>query len=459
MNKPVLLLADDEPLFGKTTAKYLEARGFQVRYVVDGFGAKDALANGGVDLIIADLDMPGNRQLELIQACRSALPDIPFIVVTGRPSLPSAIEGIRLGVHDYFLKPLELEDLLHSIRRALPAKSEPVGGKQSFDEILGLSPAVSELKSLAMKVAKSNASVLIRGESGTGKELLARGIHNHSRRSQGPFVIVDCTSIPEALFESTLFGHVKGAFTGAISDRDGLVWLADRGTLFLDEVGELPMAIQSKLLRVLQFGTFLPVGQVEPKQVDVRIVAATHRDLRAEVSRGSFRLDLYYRLAVLEIISPPLRHRSEDIELIARHFLAWIAARDHRQNITISDQAIRALEEYPWPGNIRELANVIERCACLSSHDVIGVNQVLDALQKHSLPNQDPKLSQPADQEPTQGNDFKESLNQSHKQAIESLLMRHRGNVSQAAKEAKLTRQGLHKAMHRLGIRADQFRG
>ncbi|MFM8327148.1 MAG: sigma-54-dependent transcriptional regulator, partial [Pirellulaceae bacterium] len=278
MNKPVLLLADDEPLFGKTTAKYLEARGFQVRYVVDGFGAKDALANGGVDLIIADLDMPGNRQLELIQACRSALPDIPFIVVTGRPSLPSAIEGIRLGVHDYFLKPLELEDLLHSIRRALPAKSEPVSSKQSFDEILGLSPAVSELKSLAMKVAKSNASVLIRGESGTGKELLARGIHNHSRRSQGPFVIVDCTSIPEALFESTLFGHVKGAFTGAISDRDGLVWLADRGTLFLDEVGELPMAIQSKLLRVLQFGTFLPVGQVEPKQVDVRIVAATHRD-------------------------------------------------------------------------------------------------------------------------------------------------------------------------------------
>ena len=456
--KPVLLLADDEPLFGKTTAKYLDARGFEVRYVADGFGASEALSKGGVDLIIADLDMPGNRQLELIHTCRNSFPDIPFIVVTGRPSLPSAIEGIRLGIHDYFLKPLELEDLLHSIRRALPPKAQHTQSTSPFEEILGLSSAVTELKSLAIKVATSNASVLIRGESGTGKELLARGIHNHSRRRRGPFVTVDCTSIPETLFESTLFGHAKGAFTGAISDRDGLVWLANQGTLFLDEIGELPLAIQSKLLRVLQFGTFLPVGQIEPKHVDVRIVAATHRDLRTEVSAGSFRLDLYYRLAVLEIVSPALRNRIEDIGILSRHFLAWIAARDQRPNLKISDEAIRALEEYSWPGNIRELANVIERCACLSGQEVIQSSQVQAALHEQPHWNELPLEIRDASQGQPQTIELKEVLNQSHKQAIEGLLKRHQGNVSKAAKEANMTRQGLHKAMQRLGIRADPFR-
>jgi DNA-binding NtrC family response regulator len=447
MSKPVLLLADDEPLFGKTTASYLGGQGFDVHYVADGLQASEVLKHCEVDLVIADLDMPGNRQLELIHACRTTFPDIPFIVVTGRPSLPSAIEGIRLGVHDYFLKPLELEDLLHSIRRALPPKVNFVHSSLPFEEILGESQAVAELKAMAMKVAKSNASVLIRGESGTGKELLARGIHNYSQRSQGPFVTVDCTSIPEPLFESTLFGHTKGAFTGALSDRAGLIELADRGTLFLDEVGELPMAIQSKLLRVLQFGTFLPVGKVEHKTVDVRIVAATHRDLKAEVAAGNFRLDLYYRLAVLEIVSPPLRSRKEDIALLAQHYLAWIAARDQRQEFSISLEAIEAFKTYDWPGNIRELANTIERCACLTCRGVIGDQEVKAALQDTRWMD-------------TTGDSlaYKDVLNQGERRALEVLLRRHRGNVSQAAKDANMTRQGLHKAMIRLGISADEFR-
>lgn len=447
MRKPVLLLADDEPLFGKTTASYLGSQGFEVRYVADGIQANDALSRGGIDLVIADLDMPGNRQLELIHACRRSFPDVPLIIVTGRPSLPSAIEGIRLGVHDYFLKPLELEDLLHSIRRALPPKVNLVQSSMPFKEILGSSQAVSELKAMAMKVAKSNASVLIRGESGTGKELLARGIHNHSQRCQGAFVTVDCASIPEPLFESTLFGHTKGAFTGAVSDRAGLIELADRGTLFLDEVGELPTAIQSKLLRVLQFGTFLPVGQVEHRKVDVRIVAATHRDLKSEVASGVFRLDLYYRLAVLEIVSPPLRSRKEDIAQLARHYLAWIAARDQREELSISQEGIEALEFHDWPGNIRELANTIERCACLTSRGVIGDQEVKEALQDSS-----PTVASEGSSQ------YQDVLNRGERQALEMLLRRHRGNVSRAAKDAKMTRQGLHKAMIRLGIKADQFR-
>lgn len=458
MDKPLILLADDEPLFGKTTARFLAQRGFQVRYVADGLQASDALRQGGIELVVADLDMPGNRELELIHTCRQSFPDIPFVVVTGRPSLPSAIEGIRLGIHDYFLKPLELEDLLHSIKRALPPRTKLLQNSAPFFEILGASPAVMELKSLAERVARSNASVLIRGESGTGKELLARGIHNQSQRRDGPFVTVDCASIPEPLFESTLFGHVKGAFTGALSDRDGLIALADRGTLFLDEIGELPLAIQSKLLRVLQFGTFLPVGRVEPKRVDIRILAATHRDLKAEVSAGTFRLDLYYRLAVLEIISPPLRNRKEDIRLLVNHFLAWIAARDHRTGLSISDDAVKALEAYAWPGNIRELANTVERCACLSTSGLVQFTDVQAALQDALGGAAGPLTQMQAGRIDLEASEFRDVVNQSERQAIEVLLRRHRGNVSRAAKDANMTRQGLHKAMSRLGVRADRFR-
>jgi two-component system response regulator AtoC len=443
-----ILIADDEPLFGTTTARFLENRGFAVAYVESGDEAMKILPRGSIDLVIADLDMPGNRNLEFLNRCRHDHSEIPFIVVTGRPTLPSAIEGIRLGIHDYFLKPLDLDDLLHSIGRALPNIENGPSEVNYFSTILGKSEAVQLLRAQAGRVAGSNANVLIRGESGTGKELLARGIHAASNRRDGPFVTVDCGSIPETLIESILFGHARGAFTGANQDRAGLVAMADRGILFLDEIGELPQTMQAKLLRVLQFGSFKPVGSTQETKVDIRIVAATHRDLSAEVARGKFRLDLFYRLSVLQIVSPPLRDRMEDIPLIANHILQAIAIRDHIPLRRIAPAAEEILKEHYWPGNIRELQNVIERCVCLASNIELTKEDVRSSIDWVAPGS----ASSPHD---SQHAIF---LTESERQYFRTLLNKSRGNVSQAAKEAQMSRQGFHKALSRLNINPADFR-
>ncbi len=443
-----ILIADDEPLFGTTTARFLETRGFSVTFVETGEAALEVLAKQEVDLIIADLDMPGNRNLELLNRCRRGHPDVPFIVVTGRPTLPSAIEGIRLGIHDYFLKPLELDDLLHSVQRAIPADGTQPNTTQQFSEILGESPAVQHLHAQAARVARSHATVLIRGESGTGKELLARGIHEASSRRRGPFITVDCGSIPETLIESILFGHARGAFTGATQDRPGLVSMAHGGSLFLDEIGELPLAMQAKLLRVLQFGSFTSVGSLQETKVDVRVIAATHRDLASEVSRGTFRLDLFYRLSVLEIVSPPLRDRIEDVPLLANHMLKSIAIRDQLPQHRLAPAAEDLLKQHHWPGNIRELQNVIERCACLALASELSAEDVRQAIDWVA-----PKRTTPTVE--TEHSIF---LDESERQYFRQLLQKWRGNVSQAAKEAQMSRQGLHKALSRLQIDPSSFR-
>lgn len=375
-----ILLADDEPLFALTTAQFLEEQGHTVLYREDGERANDDVAQGNIDLVIADLDMPGNRQLELLNHCRLHHQHIPVIVVTGRPSLPSAIESIRLGIHDYFLKPLDLDDLLHSIRRAFPSNALAQVQPHPFDELLGSSQAMCDVKQWAERIALSQATVLIRGESGTGKELLARAIHRRSRRRGGPFVTLDCTAIPEALMESALFGHVKGAFTGADRNREGLIAQAHQGTLFLDEIGELPLHLQSKLLRVLQFGSYLPIGTEREQHADIRILAATHRDLRHEVQQGNFRMDLFYRLSVLELVSPPLRSRLDDIPILVQHFLQQIAIRDQQPIRSIAPEALHLLASHTWPGNIRELQNAVERCVCLASNSQISADDILSSL-------------------------------------------------------------------------------
>lgn len=454
---PRILLADDETLFGITTAQFLEAHGFSVLYREDGLRAMDDVSVEVVDLVIADLDMPGNRSLELLNFCRSRFPNIPFIVVTGRPTLPSAIEGIRLGIHDYFLKPLELDDLLHSVRRALQELVPMIEPTHDFPEMLGNSPAMQELKQLAERIARSQATVLIRGESGTGKELLARGIHAQSSRASRPFVTVDCTAIPETLLEATLFGHIKGAFTGADRDRAGLVAAADHGTLFLDEIGELPLYMQAKLLRLLQFGTFVPVGAAREQAVDIRILAATHRDLHHEVKCGTFRLDLFYRLSVLEITSPPLRSRTEDIPALCEYFLEKISLRDNLPLRRFATEGLDSLAHYTWPGNIRELQNTVERCSCIAAGAWITQADVLACLIHSGAPTSQQEIPTLAHT----GNSL--SSLQSHqalqeRDYIDRLLRRHRGNIAQAAREANMSRQGLHKALGRLGIVAAEYR-
>lgn len=492
MNRPVrILIVDDEPLFGTTTQQFLQGRGYEVQYVGSGQEGEVVLRSGGIDLVIADLDMPGNRKLEFLKTCRTEFQDIPFLVVTGRPSLPSAIEGIRLGIHDYFLKPIDLDDLLHSIERASPRESraqradasrnQELSGNDSFSEIIGTSLAVLTLKHLAGRVSKSNATVLIRGESGTGKELLARGIHANSMRRNGPFVTVDCASIPENLIESTLFGHVRGAFTGAVESRVGLVGAADGGSLFLDEIGELPLPMQAKLLRTLQFGTFTPVGSTQEQKVDVRILAATHRDLAREAQEGGFRTDLYYRLSVLELVSPPLRDRHGDITHLAKIFVERIAARDEIPAPMLTTEALEVLNAYRWPGNLRELQNVMERVVCLTTSSEIGVDVVGQAIEQRvvlpgggsagSVENggsigHTPQLGEgvvgssvtAAGASAAASYTHQDFLSNNERLYIEELLRRHRGNVSRAAKEAKMSRQGLHKALLRLGISASNYR-
>jgi len=475
--KTSILIVDDEPLFGTTTQQFLQSRGFDVQYVPDGHEGERAIRSNRFDLIVADLDMPGNRQLEFLKTCRLEFTDTPFIVVTGRPSLPSAIEGIRHGIHDYFLKPIDLDDLLHSVERARCNIAEPSvsdagepastgagepadpahATEEPFHEILGESLAALTLKHLAGRAARSNATALIRGESGTGKELLAREIHSQSLRKTGPFVTVDCASIPENLIESALFGTNRSHATSSLNPQIGFVAAANGGTLFLDQIGEVPPTIQSKLLRLLQFGTYTPVGSTDENKVDVRVLAATQHDLSTKAQEGTFRTDLYYRLAVLELICPPLRDRHGDIPLLADAFIKRIAHRDQTNPFEWKPEAIEALSEHRWPGNIRELQNVTERIACLTTDsqiDAMAVNQAIENKSTQSMP------TPLKNEEPVVAPNFthQDFLSNNEKLYIEDLMRRNQGNVSRAAKEAKMSRQGLHKALLRLGINASNFR-
>ena len=283
------------------------------------------------DLVLSDLNMPGNMKLELLRTGRTKWPDIPLIVVTGAPSLPTAIESVRLGITDYLLKPVKFEDLLSSIRRALAHRKQPrtrtdtkdsASSGRVFPEIIGESPPMMELFEIMERVAETDTNILITGESGTGKEAVAKAIHRRSRRSEGTFQVIDCTAIPDTLFESLLFGHTKGAFTGAVKDQVGLLSESDKGTAFFDEIGELPGPLQAKLLRVIQEQTFIPVGKTTPVTVDTRFICATNRDLELEVNAGRFRRDLFYRLAVIHIELPALRDRGDDVILLSASFSA-----------------------------------------------------------------------------------------------------------------------------------------
>lgn len=331
MSEARILVADDEPLYLRTTAALLRKAGYDCVTAVDGAAALEALANEPFDLVLSDLNMPGNLTFELLREGRRQWPEIPLIVVTGAPSLPSAIESVRLGIADYLLKPVKYEDLLASVKRALAHRareharpSKPSDQASRFPELIGSSPPMQELFEIIERVSDTDANVLVTGESGTGKEVVARAIHSRSSRNKGRFQVIDCTAIPESLFESLLFGHAKGSFTGAIKDQVGLLSQADGGTAFIDEVGELPGPLQAKMLRVIQQQTFIPLGKTIPVQIDTRFICATNRDLELEVDSGKFRRDLFYRLAVIPIALAPLRERGDDVVLLAHHFLVRV---------------------------------------------------------------------------------------------------------------------------------------
>ncbi len=374
MENARLLVVDDEESMCKFMQIFLSKEGYEVTATADPADAVKKIEKEDFDLLIADLMMPEMSGLELLARAKGIDPGLHVIVMTAFASVDSAIEALKKGASDYVTKPFKIDEIKIAIQKTLDQKKivrENASLKRQlkkefqFDNFIGTSPQVLEMKKLADRVAVTDSTVLIRGESGTGKELVARAIHNHSFRSGKPFVSINCAALPETLLESELFGHTRGAFTGAVKEKEGLFKVADGGTFLLDEVGETSPAIQVKLLRVLEEKEITPLGSTKPVPVDVRLIASTNADLEQDVKFGKFRADLYYRLNVIPVVISPLRERKEDIKLLASYFLKRLSEREKSKVKGISEAGLKILSAYHWPGNVRELENVIEQAFLL----------------------------------------------------------------------------------------------
>ncbi len=377
-----ILLADDDDALRRVLEFKLKKRGYVVKAVPDGMAAIDELRADEYDLLLADIRMPKLTGIELLIKARAARSGIKVILMTAYATVAQAVDAVKLGAYDYLTKPFDDEQLFHTLRKALTYHRleemneelrKQLRQNAELDAIIGVSPAIRKLKEMIAKIAPTDATVLITGESGTGKELVARAIHGHSHREDARFVTVSCAAIPRELLESEMFGYVRGAFTGAVRDREGRFELADGGTLFLDEVAELPIELQAKLLRVIQERQFEPLGSEKTRAVDVRIVAATNVKLRERVVKAQFREDLYYRLNVIPLHVPPLRERKEDIPLLVQHFLKEV---EPHRSLMVEDRLTQALMKYDWPGNVRELQSLVVRMIYLRGDDWLRMDDI-----------------------------------------------------------------------------------
>jgi nitrogen regulation protein NR(I) len=384
-----ILIVDDDPRLRQSFERLLAAEGHHVLTAATGEAAVELLGQSLPDLVIMDVRLPGMNGLEAFMEMRKVEPRLPVIIMTAFGTTETAIEATKLGAYDYVLKPFEIPDMLSLISQALEAgrfmrsrvEMDPSRGTPpSVEALVGRSRAMQEVYKAIGRVAPTDATVLIRGESGTGKELVARAIYQHSSRAERPFLVINCVAIPETLLESELFGYERGAFTGAVSRRVGKVEQAHRGTIFLDEIGDMPSSIQSKILRLLQEKSIERLGGREPIAVDVRIIAATNRDLEAALEEGRFREDLYYRLNVVTLWLPPLRDRTEDIPLLADYFLCRFASEMGMANPGLTPEALRLLQSYNWPGNVRELANTLQKGLIFSRGGPISAQDISQAI-------------------------------------------------------------------------------
>ncbi len=395
MDNARLLVVDDEESMCKFMQIFLSKEGYDVTATADPIEAVAKIEKEDYDLLIADLMMPEMSGLELLARAKGIDPGLNVIVMTAFASVDSAIEALKKGASDYVTKPFKVDEIKIAIAKTLEQKKivrENASLKRQlkkefqFNNFISASPQIIEMKKLAERVAATDSTVLIGGESGTGKELVARAIHNHSLRAGKPFVSINCAALPETLLESELFGHSRGAFTGAVKDKDGLFKVADGGTFLLDEVGETSPAIQVKLLRVLEEKEITPLGATKPVPVDVRLIASTNADLEQDVKSGKFRADLYYRLHVIPIVIPPLRERSEDIKLLVNHFLKRLAEREKAKLKGITEPALKMLAAYPWPGNVRELENVIEQGYLLCKNEQLDIEDFPERVRAGTIP-------------------------------------------------------------------------
>lgn len=452
-----ILIVDDERSMREFLAIYLRRAGHRVEAAADGAQAREALKTREFDVIITDLRMPDTTGLDILADAKKLVPDTQVIVVTAFATTETAIAAMKAGAYDYLTKPFKVDEVGLVVERALErrvlhrdnvALRDEIKGRYRLDRLIGKSPAMHRMFEMIRKIAPARTSVLLIGESGTGKELVARALHELSSRAEHAFVAVNCGAIPETLLESELFGHIKGAFTGANTDKMGLFEAAHGGTLLLDEVAELPIAMQVKLLRVLQERKVKPVGGVGEREVDVRIVAATNRDLETEVEKGIFRQDLYYRLNVIQVRLPALRERREDIPLLVDHFIRKFSAEHGRKVAGADPDAMSALTAYHFPGNVRELENLIERAVTLATADRVSLD-ALPALKAmsdtHAAIGAPPAL-------PAQGLDMERVLEDFERSLIIKALERTDGNRTEAARVLGVTFRSLRYRLSKLGI-------
>jgi DNA-binding NtrC family response regulator len=445
-----ILIVDDERNIQLTLARALTLEGYTAETASGGQEALEKIAALPVDLVVMDVKMPDLDGLTVLERARATRPDLPVVIMSGHGSLETVRQAFKLGAFDYLEKPItEREKLLVAVRnglamRHLAEENAALKREAGRFEMVGAGPAMQRLLELVRRAAASEGRVLVTGENGTGKELIARALHDGSRRKGAPFVKLNCAAVPAELIESELFGHEKGAFTGAVAARRGKFELADGGTLFLDEVGDMPPAMQAKVLRALQEGELERVGGQQTLKVDVRVVAATNKDLETEVAAGRFREDLYYRLAVVLVHAPPLRERKEDIPELADRFLAEACERNGRRPMSFAREAYLVLQGHEWPGNVRELRNLVERVAILCDGPELGRDEVAAVL---------PGARKPRDDRFREGASFHELVEEAEREIILAALDRNGENVSETARALGLERSHLYKKMKGLGIK------
>jgi len=453
-----ILAVDDDVVACQLLQEVLQKGGYQVSIATSGRQAIQLAQDVPFDLAIVDIRMPDVDGIEVLRSLKRANAQLPVLVITAYSSMDTAIEAIRLGAYDYLSKPCKIEELEITVKRALEQSRllkenlyyrRELQGKYKFENIVGTTASMLEVYKTVARVVNSKATVLIQGESGTGKELIARAIHFNGPRAEHPFVAVECASLAESLLESELFGHVRGAFTGAIETKKGLFEMADEGTCFLDEIAEINLALQAKLLRVVQEHEIRRVGGTEPIPLDVRVIAATNKDLETLVNAGRFRDDLFYRLNVVTIHLPPLRERQEDIPLLAAHFLRKYSETNHKLITHIAPPAVACLCSYEWPGNVRELENVIERAVTLTMNSCILPEDLPPKLLRQAAD------THPQDLAGSGRAPALLTLEEVEKQHIQEVLRATEGNKKKAAQILGINRRSLYRMAKRYGLHLD----
>ncbi len=450
-----ILVIDDESGVRKLLGSMLGSKGFEVQSVSNAEKAIKAMVRTTFDLVITDLRLPGMQGQDLVAKLKKSHPALPVVVISAYGGTKSVVEVIKQGAEDYVSKPFMQEDLDLVVYKALEKHRlllenerlrQELGQGSTSTGLIGASPAMRKVQVILEKVATGKGSVLITGESGTGKELAARAIHSFSSRKNGPFIDVNAGAIPANLFEAELFGAKKGAYTGSTEDRAGLFEMADKGTLFLDEVGELPMDVQAKLLRVLESGEVRAVGDSKSRKVDVRVISATNQDLQSFVERGRFRKDLYYRLSVLPLKMPSVRERMEDVPLLTRHFLKLLSG--PKRNLRLDSEAMKAMMGYSWPGNVREIKNILERAALFTSGAEIGPEEIIFTTTEILKDSSKSPLRRAK----------QDNAEAFERQYLLQVLKQHDGNVSQAARVSGLDRRNLQSLLRKHHINPSDYK-